>query len=161
MRKILHLFPVFTIMLGGCASAPVADLKLDERQERMQIQHRLKAIFEAAEKKEMARLDSYHLYGPKFTKFSGGSLARQDAAAGRKGEHAGLASIDHLSMQADKLKIDIFGDVAIATFVLRYSFNAGGKTIAKQEASTIVFVKERGSWKITHEHFSPSAPNPS
>jgi len=118
----------------------------------------LREIFDAAEKKDLNRLDSYHLYGPKFTKFSGATLNRQDAAASRKGEHGGLASINDLKMQADDLKIDLFGDVGIVTFILKSSFRAGGNSIENKDRSTMVFVKEHGVWKITHEHFSSIQP---
>lgn len=156
MRNLSCLMPVVTAVLAGCAAGPAGDLQSTDAREQAQIRRRLEAIFDAAEKKEMDRLDSYHLYGPKFTKFSGGSLIRQDAAVARKGEHVGLAAINDLSMRADDLKIDVFDDVAVATFVARFSFKAGGKTIRKRESSTMVFVKERGAWKIAHEHFSSS-----
>jgi len=34
------------------------------------IERRLQEVFAAAENKDFDRLDSYHFYGPKFTKFS-------------------------------------------------------------------------------------------
>src|SRR4051812_12626918 len=100
------------------------------------------------------RLDNYHLYGPKFTKFSSESTSRLDAAASRKGEHAGLGAISDLAMHADDLKIDLFGNVGIATFIFRYSFKAGGNSFEKKAQGTMVFAKEGGAWKIAHEHFS-------
>jgi ketosteroid isomerase-like protein len=62
-------------------------------------------------------------------------------------------------MKADELKIDVFGDVGIATFILAYHFKAGTETIEKTERS-LVFVKDRGDWKIVHEHFSAFKPEP-
>ena len=128
--------------------------------ERAQIQLRLNEIMDAAVKKDLPRLESYHLYGPKFTKFSPESPDRQDAAVARKGEHDGLTAANGLSMGADDLKIDLFGNVGIVTFVLNYSFKAGTGMIEKQARTTMVFVKDHGSWKITHEHLSafPAAP---
>jgi len=58
-------------------------------------------------------------------------------------------------MRADALKVDVFGDVGIATFILDYSFEAGGATVPRKDRTTMVFVKEGGEWKITHEHLSP------
>jgi len=58
-------------------------------------------------------------------------------------------------MRADALRVDVFGNVGIATFILDYSFDSGGQTIHKKDRSTLVFVKEGGTWKITHEHLSP------
>jgi len=142
-------------MVTGCASLRTAEVHGDDSQEWAQIEHRLHEVFLAAEKKDFSQLDGYHLYGPKFTKFTGSSSERLDAAAGRKGEHDGLGRINNLKMQADALKIDVFGNVGIATFILDYSFESGGETFHRQERSTLVFVKESGSWKIVHEHLSP------
>jgi ketosteroid isomerase-like protein len=138
----------------GCASTPHANLQADYPQERAQIERRVGEILSAAEAKDFPRLDGYHLYGPKFTKFSGASAERLDAAAGRKGEHDGLGAIKGLKMRAEALKIDVFGEVAIATFILDYSFDSAEGKVERKERSTLVFVQEHGDWKITHEHLS-------
>ena len=142
-------------LAAGCASVRTVDVQADDPEARAQIGRRLHEVFVAAESKDFDRLESYHLYGPKFTRFSGASAARQDAAATRKIEHDGLASLQGLKMRADALKVDVFGDVGIATFILDYSFEAGGATVPKKDRTTMVFVKVDGAWKITHEHLSP------
>ena len=151
----INLLAVVAILLVGCASAPTAKPTADHPNEQAQIRRRLDEIFDAAKKKDFNRLDGYHFYGPKFTKFAAETTDRQDATAARQGEHDGLGSVNDMSMQADDLKIDVFGDVGIATFVLNYSFKAQAGTIEKKARSTMVFVKERGAWRIVHEHFSP------
>ena len=78
--------------------------------------------------------------------------------AGRKGEHVGLGAAKSLKMRADALKIDVFGNVGIATFILDYSFNSGGEVVRKRDRSTLVSVKEGKAWKIAHEHLSPINP---
>src|SRR5574341_1340130 len=143
------------LLAAGCAPLPPADLPTDFPEERAQIERRLHEVLDAAESKDFARLHSYHLYGPKFTKFTGSSPERLDATAGREGEHAGLGAVQGLKMRANGLQIDIFGKVGIATFILDYSFDSGGARVQKQERSTLVFVKDRGAWKIAHEHLSP------
>jgi ketosteroid isomerase-like protein len=162
MCRIRHLFLLIAIsnLFAGCAFAATPSLKEDYPEKRAQIQRRLKEIFDAAEKKDLNRSDGYHAYGPKFTKFAVGQLGRQDAIAARNAEHDRLGVINDLSMRADDLKIDVFGDVGVAAFVLAYSFRAGTDTIESKECSTMVFVKERGAWKIVHEHFSPFKSNP-
>ena len=139
----------------GCASVRTVDVQADIPEARAKIERRLHEVFVAAESKDFDRLESYHLYGPKFTRFSGTSAARQDAATTRRIEHDGLASLQGLKMRADALKVDVFGDVGIATFILDYSFEAGGTTVPKKDRTTMVFVKVDGEWKITHEHLSP------
>ena len=138
--------------LAGCAST--ARLSEDHPTERAQIGHLLHDIFDAAQAKDLPRLDSYHWYGAKFTKFGSDSSGRQDSPAARQGEHVGLAAIKGLTMQANDLKIDVFGDVAIATFILDVSFQAGSDQVQKKERATMLFVKKSDGWKITHEHFS-------
>lgn len=148
---------VVTLLTTGCVSLSIADRDADFPEQRTQIQQRLQEVLLAAENKDFNRLDSFHLYGPKFTKFTGSSPARLDAAATSKSEHDGLGSLEGLKMRADSLKIDIFGNVGIATFILDYSFHSGGQTVRKRDRSTLVFVKESGAWKIAHEHLSPIA----
>src|SRR5439155_24967861 len=148
------LFTILAILLSGCAAVRRGDLKADYPDEKAQVERRLKEIFDAAKEKDLNRLDSYHLYGSKFTKFAAEQPGRQDAATGRKAEHEGLAAINDLLMRADDLKIDVFADVAIATFILDASFKVGTETIQRKSRSTMVFVKDMGTWKIAHEHFS-------
>ena len=101
----------------------------------------------------MPRLDSYHWYGPHFTKFAG-TGPRLDAAAAREGEHKGLSALAGLKLRADDLQIDVFHDTAVATFTMVATFQSGADTITKRERGTLVLVKHDGSWKIVHEHFS-------
>ena len=159
MLQIRQLLPVLAVLFAGCASVPAAKPTADYSKEQAQIRRRLDEIIGAAEKKDFERLDSYHLYGRKFTKFSPEAPGRQDAEAARKGEHDGLAAATDLGMKADDLKIDVFGHVGIATFVLNYSFKGPTGVIERKARSTMVFVKERGVWKIAHEHLSALNPN--
>lgn len=142
-------------LITGCASPSTGNRQATEERDQAQIQQRLQEIISAAESKDFNRLDSYHLYGPKFTKFSGSSPARQDAAAGQKGEHDGLGAAKGLKMQVDAMKIDVFEKVGVATFILDYGFEANGETLHSKERTTMVFVKEGQEWKIAHEHLSP------
>ena len=47
------------------------------------------------------------------------------------------------------------GSVKSTTELLDYSFDSGGQTVRRKDRSTLVFVKESGTWKIAHEHLSP------
>lgn len=125
-----------------------------------QVRKRLQEVFSAAEAKDLARLDSYHLYGPKFTKFDAGSGGRLGADEARQGEHSGLSALTNLSLRADELKTDVFGDAAIATFIMRARAEQGDHTIDTQHRGTVVFIKDAGAWKIAHEHFSSVPPAP-
>src|SRR6266699_3943128 len=137
-------------LLAGCASGP---RHVSSGSESEQVKQRLLEIFNAAETKDLPRLDSYHWYGPHFTKFSGKGQ-RLDAAAAREGEHKGLSALAGLKLQAEDLQIDVFHDTAVATFTSVATIQYGADAITKRERGTLVFVQHEGSWKIVHEHFS-------
>ncbi|PWU19564.1 MAG: hypothetical protein C5B50_06265 [Verrucomicrobia bacterium] len=160
MRALPCFSPMIIFFLVGCASAPHARLEGDYPTEKAQITERLSQICDACAKKDFVRLDSYHLFGPKFTKFTTQAPDRLDADAARNGEHDSLGAAPDLAMQTEDLKVDIFGDVGIATFILKYSFSGPSGRVEKQARSTLVFVKDHGDWKIAHEHLSGIATAP-
>ena len=123
--------------------------------DQAQIEHRLNQIFEAAQQKRFDELESYHFYGPHFTKFSGTSGIRLDAESARKGEHDGLQAAEDLRMAAQNLKIDVLDRTAVATFILDYSFRSGADRVEKKDRASLVFLKQPDGWKIVHEHLSP------
>ena len=69
-------------------------------------------------------------------------------------------AVNGLTMQAQDLKVDVFGNVAVATFILDYGFQNGAERVEKKNRSTLVLVKAQGEWKIVHEHFSPFKASP-
>lgn len=146
---------LFPFVLAGCVATRPATSGPTLAAERAAVRTRLAEIFHAAETKDMPRLDSYHAYGPQFTKFAS-SGQRMDAAAAREGEHAGLRAAAGLQLQADDLKIDVFDNAAVATFIAVMNFQSGTEKVAKRERCTLVLVKAGGSWRIVHEHFSPA-----
>lgn len=156
---MLQFIPVLALMVAGCASTPPANLDAAHPEAQKQIQTRLQEIFDAATRKDFARLDSYHLYGPKFTKFATESPDRQDAATAREAEHNGLQAVSEMKVQVENLKVDVFSDVGVATFILRYRFAVGAATVEREAKGTIVLARDDQSWKIVHEHFSAINPN--
>jgi ketosteroid isomerase-like protein len=154
MRNVIAVAAIVGLMVGGCATGPQGKVAAGQPREAKEISSRLLEIIDACQKKDFERLEGYHLYGAKFTKFSTESAGRLEADAARKGERDGLSAVNGLSMRADELKIDVFGKVGIATFMLNYSFKKGEETVEKQAKTTMVFVKEDGEWKIAHEHLS-------
>jgi ketosteroid isomerase-like protein len=160
-RTAISLFAACLFLATGCALRQPnqsSHANNQDAKEKARIEQTLNDVFAAAEAKDFVRLDAFHAYGPKFTKFTGSSAHRLDAAAAQKGEHDGLGAVQSLQMQAKDLQIDLFGNVAITTFILDYSFVRTGESFHRQERATIVFVREKGEWKITHEHLSPVQP---
>jgi ketosteroid isomerase-like protein len=148
---------VVELLVAACGAPLTAGQQANDGAAQAQIERRVLEIFAAAENKDFARLESYHLYGPKFTRFSGSSPERLDAAATRHLEHNAMAAIKDLRMRAESLKIDVFGNVGIATFILDYSFDAGGRKFHKRDRSTLVFFNAGEDWRIVHEHLSEIA----
>jgi hypothetical protein len=128
-------------------------------EDEKEVEQTLHAIFEAAEKKDLDRLEGYHLFGPGFTKFSERGT-RQDAALARSSERKGIGGLEAFHPEVEDLKVDVFGRVAIATFLLRYEAVASQLTQKGKLRATIVFVRVGPEWRITHEHFSEFQPIP-
>jgi ketosteroid isomerase-like protein len=144
------------LTIGLCAllaTAGAAGAK--ESDDQAKIGKILQDIVDAAQKKELDRLDAFHAYGPKFSKFEDDGLGRQDAATGKKGEHDALTGVKAFNAKINDLKVDVFGNTAVATMVLAYDVDTGKEKMSGKDRTTMVFVKETGTWKIVHEHSSP------
>jgi len=124
-----------------------------------QVRRRLEEIWANFKSKDVARQESFHLYGPKFTEFKDGQ-SRGDAEANKKGEKDFMAVITDSKVEMKDLAIAVYGDTAIATFNGDFSGKIDGHPVAEKQATTLVFVKYKGDWKIVHEHFSPFGPPP-
>jgi len=124
-----------------------------------QVRRRLEEIWANFKSKDVARQESFHLYGPKFTEFKDGQ-SRGDAEANKKGEKDFMAVITDSKVEMKDLAIAVYGDTAIATFNGDFSGKIDGHPVAEKQATTLVFVKYKGDWKIVHEHFSPLGPPP-
>jgi hypothetical protein len=150
---------VVSILLSGCAQSAKNLATEPYPDEQAQVKQRLDEIWKSAEAKELAKLKSFHLYGPKFTEFKDGA-PRGDAVSGEAGEQGFFSAATEARVEMKELKINVFGDVAVATFEGNFSAKMGGQPIADRAQSTMVFVKDQGEWKIAHEHFSSYAPPP-
>jgi len=129
--------------------------------EQREVEATLHAIMQAVQRKDLTGLAGFHLHTPKFTKFDDFEpLDRQDAETARRSEEEGLGGVEGFRYRLDDLKVDVFGPVAVATFVFDYGFDSDGQAMALRARSTMVFVKDHGAWKIAHEHFSPFKSNP-
>jgi ketosteroid isomerase-like protein len=131
-------------------------------EEQVQVEERLRAIMSAAQSKEVDRLESYHLFGPKFTKFDDFEpLDRQDAETTRRLEREAITGVKEFTPNVTNLKVDVFGPVAVTTFVFEYGITTeDDEELSVRARSTMVFAKDGPEWKIVHEHFSPFKGNP-
>jgi ketosteroid isomerase-like protein len=117
---------------------------------------RVQDILAAVEAQDVDRLDSYHLFGPKYSKFDDGEPAgRQDAATAQQLERELVASAKTLRFRAEDLKVDVFGPVAVATLILDWAATMpDDQEYAARSRATLVFVDDGSEWKLVHEHFS-------
>ena len=97
-------------------------------------------------------LQAAHLDSEKFTKFGPRSFNRQDVASTNESEAAFFGSISNFNQEVRELKIDVFGDVGIATYYPHVSFVQDGEEKTASGRQTLVFLKTANGWKIVHEH---------
>ncbi len=121
------------------------------------IRRRLDEIWATCAKRDFERLESFHLYGPKFTEFKDGK-PRGNAHTCAAGERAFFAMIEAHTVDMKDLAVNVFGDVAIATFNGHFTGKMHGNAVAVDQQSTMVFVRAGTDWKIVHEHFSLIGP---
>ncbi len=128
--------------------------------EQAQVAQRLNQIMTAARNKAVDELECYHAFGPKFTKFDDFEpLERQDAETTRGLESEAILGVEEFSPEVVDLKVDVFGHVALTTFVMQYDVVAEGERHSFRARATMVFANEGGEWLIVHEHFSPFVAN--
>jgi ketosteroid isomerase-like protein len=127
---------------------------------QLAVQARIEQVLDAATAKDFDRLASYHLVGPKFTKFDDVEpLDRQDAESGMRLEMEQFTGMEDFHGRFDDLKIDVFGPVAIATGIFVWDCRAEGEVLSGRSRSTLVFAESNKQWVIAHEHHSPFPTN--
>jgi len=144
----LALVTVLALSATARGDAPKSD-------DQAKINKVLDGILAAVDKKDIDRLESFHDYTPKFTKFEDDGLGREDAAAGKKGERDIFAIAKALWLEFDDVKIDVFGDAAVVTMLMRYRVDTGHEKMDGSDRATLVMANHAGTWKIVHEHLSP------
>jgi ketosteroid isomerase-like protein len=129
--------------------------------EQTEVEERLNEIMTAARNKAVDELESYHAFGPKFTKFDDFEpLGRQDAETTRRLEREAILGVEDFSPEVVDLKVDVFGQAAVATFVMAYDVaEPGGERHSFRARATMVFANAHRQWLIVHEHFSPFVAN--
>jgi hypothetical protein len=129
--------------------------------EQAQVERRLQQIMSAARLKAIDELESYHAFGPKFTKFDDFEpLERQDAETTRRLERESILGVEEFAPEIVDLKIDVFGPVALTTFVMEYGIvTRESERLSFRARATMVFAADDGQWLIVHEHFSPFVAN--
>jgi ketosteroid isomerase-like protein len=115
----------------------------------------IEAIVSDAEAANLEGLMSSHLDSPMFSKFGPRTFERQDVTSTNASEAAFFGSIANYKQEIRDLKIDVFGDVGIATFYPHVSFEQDGQEKFASGRQTFVFLKTDDGWKLVHEHGTP------
>lgn len=80
--------------------------------------------------------------------------ARQEEDEALKNEFSAFKVLSNYDYKLSDLKVDIFGNVAIATFNLVYQGTLRGRRFTIASRVTSILRKRGTGWKIVHEHFS-------
>jgi ketosteroid isomerase-like protein len=158
MRKttIIQIM-LLILVVSSCKDRPEPDLITDSFPvAQAKIREVIKSIVKDAETANIEGLQSVHLNSDKFTKFGPRSFNRQDVTGTNKTEAAFFGSISNYRQEVKELKIDVFGDVAIATYYPHVSFEQDGEEKSGSGRQTLVFLKTVEGWKIVHEHGTPN-----
>jgi ketosteroid isomerase-like protein len=145
---------LFASCTGGQSLQP--DLVNDSFPEaQAELREVVRSIVNDAEAANIEGLQAAHLVSDKFTKFGPRSFERQDVVSTNESEAAFFGSISEYKQETRDLKIDVYGDVGIATYYPHVSFVQDGEEKTASGRQTLVFLKTDEGWKIIHEHGTP------
>ena len=138
----------------------------DDKDKR-DIEAFIRAFFDDGKTKALSALADFHAPWDQFTKFDENPpYTRQNSEEAFVYEQAAFANISDYSYLIDELRIDLMGDVAVATFYLTYSgmfvndYSFEGSPVRARTRVTMVIARTAKGWKAVHEHLSrmPDAP---
>jgi ketosteroid isomerase-like protein len=121
-------------------------------QAKSEIREVINSIAKDAEMANIQDLQAIHLNSEKFTKFGPRMFNRQDVTSTNQSEAAHFGSISEFEQEVKDLKIDVFGDIGIATYYPHVSFLKDGMKIKANGRQSLVFLKTENGWEIVHEH---------
>ena len=121
----------------------------------------VRAFFEAGKNKDLTALADFHASDDSFTKFDENPpYARQNSEEAFVYEQAAFANISDYHYTIDELRIDLFGQAAVATFYLAYGgmfvndYSFEGSPVSGKARVTMVLARTDKGWRIAHEHLS-------
>ena len=134
---------------------------LSEDQAKAEVAAFIGSFFEIGKNKEISSLMGFHSPAGLFTKFDENSpYTRQNSEEAFIMEQAEFANISDYEYKIEALRIDIIGDVAVATFYLTFTgvfvndYSFEGMTVGSRSRVTMVIARFDDGLRIVHEHFS-------
>ena len=155
--KPLWILPACTILfaLGACTTDNQAqpDVAVDSVPNvEAEIRDAVMSIKNDIESSNIEGLQAIHLESAKYTKFGPRTFDRQDVDDANQSEAAFFSSISNAKYDVNDLKIDVFGNIGIATFYPQVSFIRDGEDVQVTGRQTLVFLSTESGWKLVHEH---------
>ncbi|MEM2718986.1 MAG: nuclear transport factor 2 family protein [Candidatus Bathyarchaeia archaeon] len=89
-----------------------------------------------------------------YTKFDDWPPFERQGLDGLRREAEALKVLREYRYEINDLRIDLFGDAALASFTIEYSGRMRNLDFNVKSRVSIVLVKVGGEWKIVHEHWS-------
>ena len=130
-------------------------------KDREDVEGTIRAFFEAGKNKDLTALADFHAPRDQFTKFDENPpYSRQNSDEAFVYEQAAFANISDYDYSIADLRVDLLGDVAVASFHLRYSgmfvndYSFEGSPVRARSRVTMVLERTAKGWKMVHEHFS-------
>jgi hypothetical protein len=152
MKRLLGL--ILCLLLSGVLLAETGGTAAQDHESdaRLQIREAILGIKADIESSNISGLQGVHLNSEKFSKFGPRNFERQDVTSTNRSEAAFFSSIREATYEVRDLKIDVFGDVGIATYYPEVSFVRDGVQVASSGRQTLVFLRTDSGWKLVHEH---------
>jgi hypothetical protein len=126
---LTSLIPALLLLVSCTNASPSQqDLINDPFPEaQAEIREVVMSIVKDAMTANIEGLRAAHLVSDKFTKFGPRSFDRQDVASTNESEGAYFSSISDFKQEVRDLKIDVFGEIGIATYYPHVSFVQDGQ----------------------------------
>lgn len=121
-------------------------------EEQEQIKEVVNTIVRDAETANLEGLKNSHLESDKFSKFGPRNFERQNVEKTNESELAFFGTVSNYKEEVKDLKIDVFGEVGIATYYRAVTFEQDNEERNVDLRQTLVFVRTDDGWKIVHEH---------
>ncbi len=90
----------------------------------------------------------------KYTKFDDWPPFDLQHKEGLESEFKAIKMLKNYNYETRTWNIEVFGDSAIAAFIIRYRGTMKDMTFDVQSRVTTFLIKHEGKWKIVHEHWS-------
>ena len=155
--KGVVVFVCFLTFLSAVSCESERFVDSDDAAESLRIKEVLQELEKATAARDIDWIESFHLYGPRFTRVSQNGQ-RLTATQSRASEKENFSSMDEFSSEFDDLKIDVFDKTAIVTGIFSFEGRIGENTFPGRVLGTLVLVKVNGEWKIVYEALTEIEP---